>query len=221
MKMTEIFKYILVAHGKASANIIAPNPKYMTRWPHGKYGGGMGWIYNDRAILLYQGTAGTWDDWKRNFDFIPCDSGLYCGVHRGFAEEYEMFRTETHRFIDMALLQNIKNIIFTGYSQGASSAALAAVDCSEKYSRCMTCTTFGSPQYLTEQARHRFNTSSVDFQNVVNPLDIVTKVVPGAYRPGADYALPVAWWKWLIPAKFIVGIADHTLESYQKSIEKD
>jgi hypothetical protein len=221
MKVKDIFRFILVAHGKEGYAILPEDTKMLNKWNYGMFGGGMGWLYPYRAIVLFQGTAGTLEDWRRNFEFAPCDIGQYRGVHKGFSEEYEMIKEQVHRFIEAALAQGIKDILITGYSQGAATAAICSVDVASRYTQCPTCITYGSPKYLTEDARHKFNSSGVYFVNVVNPIDIVTKVVPGQYRPGVDYELPVPWWKWLIPSKLIVGIADHTLEAYRQQINKE
>jgi hypothetical protein len=190
----------------------------LAKWDHGKYGFGYGLIEPGRAIFQFCGTDGNIKDWVRNFKFLPNKEGM----HQGFVDEYSMYRDQVHAFAREVQANGVHEWFVCGYSQGAATSGICSADLSEYFNHPISCINYGSPLYLTSDARNRFNKLRVDCTNVINQLDIVTKVVPLAKRPGKDYVLQAPWWKKIFPSMIAVEVfADHTLQAYEAALNKE
>lgn len=214
----EVFEFCCAVHRPPIADAVKtiwPNAT-VAIWDHDKYGAAMGvsgiTIHDRPAVIAaFQGTKGTWQDWKRNFKVTPDKNG----VDRGFAAEWEMYIEQFGHWFSS--FSHYGDVYLTGHSQGGPTSAQAAEYVCDKFDVPCSCITFGSPQWCNKTARNRYDIKPINLTNVINPMDIVTRVDPKAERPGKTFELRNPWWHVFVPAFLFV---EHTLESYRRDIER-
>jgi hypothetical protein len=215
----EVFAYCRAVHGKDKQQCVTRlNPSAVaTVWDHGDFGMGMGVVgatIHDRpaALICFQGTKGTIKDWWRNFKVKEDDR---TGVDEGFQEEWMQYRDEVGSWTSK--LDSNVDIYTTGHSQGGPCAAQSSEFLWDQFCRKSSCIPFGCPQWCNKDARNRYDILPVNLTNVINPMDLVTRVDPKAERPGKEFELRNEWWHRLFPWFWIV---EHTLDQYQSAIER-
>jgi len=79
------------------------------------------WEDDNRVVLAFAGTKGTFEDWWQNFQTAPNHDGL----HSGFSDAIQNFLPSMADFLRGAKDEG-KRIYVTGHSQGGAQACVAA-----------------------------------------------------------------------------------------------
>ena len=117
------------------------------------------------------------NDWMKNFNFLPVRWVQGVKVHQGFKEALEEVWAELADYLTKE--QQNRRIWFTGHSLGAALATLAA----DRYNNVQGLYTFGSPHVGDIDFKNNFLANSYRF---VNNNDIVTTVPPKDLFPHVD-----------------------------------
>ena len=135
--------------------------------------------------LYFEDSNGT-KDWKDNLNFFPVFAKGYKKykshliVHIGFKKEYHSGNDQIMKeLIDKIKKDDIKEVIISGWSNGAAMSTLAAEDLFFRTGIKPTVITFGCPKVCFDKKSAKYIKSCCkDFKEYCNNNDIVTKVPP-------------------------------------------
>ena len=130
---------------------------------------------NDSDIVIAcRGTEPKeWNDLKADMNAVQALSETVGRVHRGFKKEVD----DLWPILEKMLIDNTKNLWFTGHSLGGAMATICAGRCllSDIHSDPIQIQTFGSPRVGNKRY---INHVKIDYLRWVNNNDIVTRSPP-------------------------------------------
>ena len=125
-------------------------------------------------VIACRGTEATeWNDLKADINAIQAVAETVGKVHRGFKKEVD----DLWPMLEEMLVDNKKNLWFTGHSLGGAMATICAGRCllSEIKTNPQQVQTFGSPRVGDKRY---INHANIDYLRWVNNNDIVTRSPP-------------------------------------------